>query len=581
MGIKKYLFLFVLFFFLASVYPLFPAESKLIKSARRSMDYMSYDQAIRFLQQALIENPKQKEARTHLAFANLKLGKFKEAIGSLKEELALFPDSLSALILLAYVYINQGQHEDAVSTCLDFKAALEALAKKDGLDLAQPRHLGIFSRKRKHFIDKVRAVDLNCCLPYYILGLNYEKSRDFKKADSYFQYALELGYDPVISHIHLIDIELLKEDWQKALNKAQQALEMEGPQADFYFLMGISFHHLGEEEKAIERFRKSIGLKPYRAEALENLAKIYIGQGKFKDAVPLLQKVLKMETVDQEVYSLIKHVTTADQKMLEAARIELSSTFIEELDLEYKYSFLTEIDDVVLGINTVALDFIKSGKIDTAMNWTKNFLDIHDLSPELNYNLAKLYELKNRPGNALKYAWRAKELREDYKDALDLVASIFFDLGDYSEAAKFYEKVIEFNPKDAMSHFNLGCVFFAMKSYEEAEVQWRKAISNEQIIKPAKNNATTSQEELQIDITVKAWPISFEAHKSLGHLYLHKGQKQKALEEFIKAIELEPQDPGPYFEVGKIFQELNDHKNAATYFDKYIYFGGNAEKVKK
>ena len=62
---------------------------------------------------------------------------------------------------------------------------------------------------------------------------------------------------------------------------------------------------------------------------------------------------------------------------------------------------------------------------------------------------------------------------------------------------------------------------------------------------------------------------------------MRKNAKEQALKEFIKAIELEPQDPGPYFELGKIYWKHNDKNNAMTYFDKYIYMGGDEEKVKE
>lgn len=551
---------------------------------------MAYEQAASFLKQALLKKPSQKDVRIHLAFAYFRMGKGEEAKRALKEELFLFPDRFNAFILLGYIYFNQGDYDAAASTCHDFEAVVEkaakAEAKKNGLDLFQRSHLDIFSRKYQYFIGKVRNKNPNFCLPYFILGLSYKKSGSFRKAANNFEYALKWGYDPVECHTQLIDVELIKENWEGALSKSQEALEVEGLQAEFNFLMGFSYHHLGETENAVRCFKKSIELKPYLSESLENLAKIYIGQGKFKNAVPLLRKVLKMGTFDQETYSLLRQAllrqaTAAEPKKIEKTSTKLSKDFIDELELEYKYDFVADVNDVVWGMNASALELIKAGRINAAGNLMQNFLEIHDLSPELNYNLAKLYEINNSLGKALQYAWRAKELKEDYKDAHDLVASIFFELEDFEESVKFYEKVIEFDPKDAMSHFNLGCVCFAMKDYGKAEGHWRKAIKNEQKIKQAEEKDKSSQGELSLDITVKVWPISFEAHKSLGHLYFRKNLKEKALDEFIKAIELEPQDPGPYFEVGKIYFELKDQKKATFYFDKYIYLGGNEEKVKE
>ena len=86
---------------------------------------------------------------------------------------------------------------------------------------------------------------------------------------------------------------------------------------------------------------------------------------------------------------------------------------------------------------------------------------------------------------------------------------------------------------------------------------------------------------MNITLIVTKRPISFEAHKSLGSLYLQKNLKEKALEEFKMAVEIEPEDPEPYYEIGRIYYERNETKKAAFYFDKYLYLGGEEEKVKE
>ena len=582
---KKYFFVCALVFSSVFIHPSLPAETDLVKRARRSMDYMSYEQAASFLQQALAEKPKQKGVRTHLAYAYFRMGKAEKAIQTLNEELNHFPDSFNAFILLGYIHYRSDQYDEAADTCRDFEVAVEKAvdiqARREGAIPSKQSQLDIFSRNRQYFVGKIDTRNSNLSLPYFILGLSLKRSGNFEEAANYFQYSLEWGYDPVECLIQLIDIDLVQKDWKRALLKSQAALAAEGPQAEFNFLVGYAHHQLGETKDAIRCFKKSIELKPYLAEALENLAKIYISRGEFKNAAPHLQRALKMGALNQEVYVLLKEVTATEPEKIEKPQTKLSKKFVDKIELEYKYEFLVDVNSVVFGINNSALDLIKTGRINAAENWMRRFLEIFDYSPELNYNLAKLYELKSSLGNALKYAWRAKELKKDYKDAYDLVASIFFELEDFETSADFYQKAITFDPLDAMSHFNLGCVFFAMKDFGKAERHWREAIKNEQKIKQAEEKDKTSQKELKIDITVKAWPISFEAHKSLGHLYLRKNEKEHALEEFIKAIELEPQDPGPYFESGKIYWELNDKNNAKTYFDSYIYLGGDEDKVKE
>jgi TPR repeat protein len=56
----------------------------------------------------------------------------------------------------------------------------------------------------------------------------------------------------------------------------------------------------------------------------------------------------------------------------------------------------------------------------------------------------------------------------------------------------------------------------------------------------------------------------------------------KALKEFLKAVNLEPNDPELYYELGKIYHQKSkvDKKNigkAVFYYEKYLYLGGKEE----
>lgn len=80
--------------------------------------------------------------------------------------------------------------------------------------------------------------------------------------------------------------------------------------------------------------------------------------------------------------------------------------------------------------------------------------------------------------------------------------------------------------------------------------------------------------------------ISFKAHKYLGRLYLEKNSPEKALKEFEKAIELEPDDPECYYVLGKLYQKKSKRnekyvKKSIFCYEKYLYLGGEKEEEVK
>ena len=95
------------------------------------------------------------------------------------------------------------------------------------------------------------------------------------------------------------------------------------------------------------------------------------------------------------------------------------------------------------------------------------------------------------------------------------------------------------------------------------------------------NEVIIPEDEPRKSATLKRMHFNFRSHKSLGWMYLQQDFKEKALEEFLKAIELEPWVFEPYFEVGKIYSEKGERKKAISYLEKYFIFGGREEAARE
>ena len=569
--------LLCLLLFLAASHQIPQAKESLVKKAQREMDFMQYEQAARYFEQAVLDNPDLDNARAKLAFCYFKLGEYDRALKALEQELALFPENLNALILLGYVHFIHGQEKEAAKVCQGFDAALKLAVKQ----MRKKRGKSAYRIDDKFFVDDLSGQNPNLGLPDYILGLYHKKNRNFKEAGEYFQRAFQRGYGAAECYLQLISLEFDQGEWEKGLAIAKKAIDSWSPLGEFYFMMGCASYQLKEIEAAISNFKMALELRPYLVDALKNLAKIYYNQRNFSEAIPLLTKTLKIIPYDSESELLLERSLKKRYIIREEDRPKLRQDIAGELELKYRYVFETDINLVLNAVNANAIGLIQSGKLDKAKDWLRCFLEVNDQSASLNYNLAKIYELDNELGKALRYALRAKELKKDYKDAYDLLGSIFFKLQDFEKSLQFYENVIALDPKDAMSYYNIGCVHFSIKNYEKAEENWKKAIDIEKLRKKEEEKEKSPRDELKMALTVQVRPISFEAHKSLALLYLQQGLKEKALEEFERANEIEPDDPEPYFEIGKIYYELKETAKAKFYFDRYLYLGGKEEKVKE
>lgn len=580
---KKIPIILSLIFLLVSVHTVIHPKENLIKKAHQSMDFTEFERAIGYFAQALSADPNQKDVRANQGFAYFMLGKYDDAIRILKEELALFPDRLDASILLGYVYFNQEKYEEAAKLCQDYDELLEKAlreeAKKKGLKFERKKDRDEFEENYEYFFDKIRKKNPNLGLPYFILGFHHKKSGNYDEAEENFNQAMKKGYNSAECKAQLIDTELARENWQEGLAKLRIALQTEDSKSEFYFLMGYAYYHLGEIERAVYCFDNAFKLRPYKVEAAKNLGKIYFNQNEFKKATSLLKKVLNIVPFDYEAKFLIERSATEKSVQKKENKPRITKNIVDKVDLEYTYVFKSDINHIISVMNESALSLLRSGHLGKAIRLIRVFLEIHDLSPDLNYNLAHFYSMNNDLGKAIKYAWRVTELKQNFRDAYDLVGNIFFRLEDYENAIVAYQKVIDIGPKDAKGYYNLGCVYSAMEDLDKAEESWKNTISREKVRKVKKEKSL--EDVLTRTVTVFKASVSAKAHDGLGRLYLQQNQSEKALEHFEKAVEIEPGKPELYYEIGKIYLNQKNTKKAIYSFERYLYLGGKEEKKVK
>jgi len=203
------------------------------EKAERCLDFMNYEDAVLYYNQAIEENPNLPDLRASKAFAYFQLGKDEEAVKTLKEEITLFPDNCNAYILLAYIYFYQNKLEEAKNTSLDFDTQHRKIIRRME---ALKKRSKFMTRKAQldRIYEEIKQNNPNIGLPYFILGICYKEDKKYEEALKNFNVAYEIGYDPIECYCHLIDVELHGKKWNKALARAEEALKREGQRSEFY-----------------------------------------------------------------------------------------------------------------------------------------------------------------------------------------------------------------------------------------------------------------------------------------------------------------------------------------------------------
>jgi len=612
--------LFLAFFLIGSTF--FPAQKEIIEDADLYLDMMEYKAAIENYSKALTSHPHQRDIRKNIGYAHFQLENFNDAIKFLEEEIKLFPDNQDAYDLLISILFELNRLNEAMDHLenphigglssfnfgMHFKEKKEYdLAKRYFTKAIEKGHDPVECHIQLMDMDLIqegglspkeasdRAIDLYGSQPEFFtwIGLAYfEKSKkeynNISKAIRYFEKALELHPFFKDALFNLACIKYNEGSFKEASEYFKRILiiELENPEIELYFdcsqertdkkkafpecpqKINLSREFVDEPEREYTyRFKNEIN---FVIENINYLGLEFIKRGKFHEALRRYRNGLKIHPESPEinfnmgmVLFWLNYLTDAEKYTLRALRQKgyfgRLSTYRKQEILKKEGAQRIDIRRI-FGIDTYGRDeiFRKKG----------GYL-LHEIPlSEWTFDMAL------KEGNY-------------FLDAYDLLGNIYFKKEDFAKSISAYKKVIEIDPEDSIGHYNLGCAYSALKDRKNAEMEWTKAIEYEKELRKREKRGEVSDDELRFSLIVVKRPVSFKAHKSLGRLYIEQNLVDKALEEFLKAVDLEPNDPDSYLELGKIYHQKSeiDKKNigkAVFYYKKYLYLGGKEEaKVKE
>src|SRR5215211_1950842 len=120
-----------------------------------------------------------------------------------------------------------------------------------------------------------------------------------------------------------------------------------------------------------------------------------------------------------------------------------------------------------------------------------------------------------------------------------------------AEAVLAFMEVVRLDPDLAEGHFRLALGFESMGKAEEAESEYKKAV-------------TAYKKYLDEK------PDDAEAHYALGQTYAGLSQYSEAIREYREATKLKEDDPDMYYDLGVAYTKLAQYDAAAAAFSKSL-----------
>ncbi|HCY36220.1 MAG: hypothetical protein DKM50_12885 [Candidatus Margulisiibacteriota bacterium] len=106
---------------------------------------------------------------------------------------------------------------------------------------------------------------------------------------------------------------------------------------------------------------------------------------------------------------------------------------------------------------------------------------------EARITLSRLYLIKKQYNLALEEAYTAISYAGETKETVGLLSDIFAASEDYNSASKYCIKILQKNPNDIGSRYNLAIALFYLGNYSSAANQFKKILQIDPTNKDAKN----------------------------------------------------------------------------------------------
>ena len=393
------------------------------------------------------------------------------------------------------------------------------------------------------------------------------------------------------------------------------------PECPIYnFHLGLAYHKMDRLDKAVEWYRRAVGLNPENERFRRHLAAVVaqvedvggldddkerglidafhlLKGGKAEEALKVISEIESPRAFYLRGVALLMLQRYSEAKRMFRKAIEMG---FENQGVLYH-----------LGVAHAA-----TGKLFSAVTaWEKALklnLKTHlvkDALTKIYHQLADQYAVEK---DALEKAipiWR-KLLKLNPKDDVarnNLVRAYFLEANEFvrkdelRKAINRWERIIELVPDNADALHNLALAYDKLGDPITANDYWEKAIKiwrgkgksteDRQLIRAKLRTAYEHLADNYMKVglvgnAIRALkgaaanaPDDFNLVFSLGNLLMNEGRISEAISEFQKALRVKPDDIEVLFRMGEAYEELGQHMKAARCYEKILKIEPDNEEI--
>jgi len=396
---------------------------------------------------------------------------------------------------------------------------------------------------------------------FFERGLQKLDEEEYLSAINDFDAAIELDANNNHAIFWRGYCNLKLDDYKKAIVDFDKLISRDNSNSDYYYWRGICKSRLGKYRDALFDFNSAISINPNDQYAYFQRGKSYFYLRNYKEALPDFEKVIGFNYQDAYAFYWRGSVKYELGSFLEALYDLNKAISIESDDVDF-YKKRGEIYFALKLYGEAVHNFQKAKEFDLTDEYPSlkiieanfNKGDYNNVIEECNY-LISLNTIWTDYG----YFWKARanenldnfeEALQDYEMLFSISnnfpnaylnrAKLFLKLGKHKEALLDFEKC----PKDLEVNALMGVTKFELKDYPGALID--------------------------INNYLKEDPLSAEGYFYRGKIMRQLNQPQKAIEDFNRVQDINPNFKRLFYERGNIKLSNDDYKGAMEDFSMEI-----------
>ncbi len=352
--------------------------------------------------------------------------------------------------------------------------------------------------------------------------LDYQDPKNVESAIAVFKYALERDPQFALAHAGLGEACLRRFEETKDPGWVPQALQacrsavLNGPELPHgHACLGMVYNDTGRYEEAITAFGRALSLDPNYVEALQGQAR---------------------------AYEMLRRPEQAEQ------------TYRQALRLRPGYWG---------GYRDIGQLYYRQGRYAEAAAMFQRVIDLAPENPKGYISLGGMDYQQGRWEEARALFEKSLTVRPTYEAYNNLATLYFFQVRNYTKAARMFEKVLEFNDTNYFVWGNLAAAYYwAPGERGRAPATYERA-------------ARMAEEQRAIN------PRDPKLLCDLADYYAMLGKRQKALPLLQDALALAPNDVQLMFSAGDTYEQLGRRDESLTLIGKALQHGFPLEVVER